>query len=494
MATTPGNEDFIFHQRQHEESVLGAALLLPSCTTLLNEIIQPSDFVSRPEREIYRTIVELYREYPDIDATGILKEMRKRDLADQDHNSAWIGMLVNRSNVNQALTYDAIELRRLAKLKRLQRVAAEAFNLKADPDAIYSTLQDGAQWTATANQDDWEANDFVALRGDKHFPDRGTEVIKGVLRDSEVCLVVASSKDGKSWFAGQLGWCVVTGTPFLGLDVEKGSVLLIDNELPTREIDFRHSQITKALEHNPQPGEMTVVPRRGKPCDVNLLASCILKMDLTGYRLIIIDALYKTIPDGKSENDNEAMGKLMNVLQYIAGATGVPIVAVHHATKGDQSHKSSLDMAAGAGSLGRSLDSLIAIRDHETEGYNVCEFKTRTNKPAEAISVSFDWPLWHATTLTPEVRRPKQGSAERREKDDKEADELLLAALQNRPNLSEAQLVRSTGMGPSRVSRAVGRAIAAKTITEKKIRRQNRKVVVYLPSATESATAKNISP
>ena len=84
-----------------------------------------------------------------------------------------------------------------------------------------------------------------------------------------------------------------------------------------------------------------------------LLASKIKKMDLSGYSLIVIDALYKIIPEGRSENDNEAMGKLMNVLQNIADETGVPIVIVHHTTKGDQSNKSTLDLAAGAGSFGR---------------------------------------------------------------------------------------------------------------------------------------------
>lgn len=259
--------------------------------------------------------------------------------------------------------------------------------------------------------DDWSVADFTTLRGDSDRSERGEEIIQGFLRDGEVCLLVAASKDGKSWMAGQLAWCIATGTPFLGLNVKQGSVLLVDNELKQREIDFRHSQIAKALQHHPKAGEVTVVCRRGRSSDVMLLASKIKKMDLSGYSLIVIDALYKIIPEGRSENDNEGMGKLMNVLQNIADETAVPILIVHHTTKGDQSAKSTLDLAAGAGSFGRSLDAMIAIRDHETEGHNVCEFKARTNKPMAPLSVKFEWPLWYATTLSPEIRK-SGGSAE----------------------------------------------------------------------------------
>ncbi len=326
---------------------------------------------------------------------------------------------------------------------------------------------DSSKQTKSEKPGDWVCEDFFDLRAGE-YPNRGTEIIQGVLRDGEVALLVAASKDGKSWMAGQLAWCVITGTPFLGLDVRKGKVLLIDNELKRREIDWRHTRIAEAMQVQPQPGQLQVAVRRGKCCDINYFAGELRSMDLDGYSLIIIDALYKIIPEGKAENDNPAMGQLMNILQNIADKTNVPILIVHHTTKGDQSAKATLDLAAGAGAFGRSLDAMIAIRDHETDGHSVCEFKSRTNKSAASLSIQFEWPLWQATSLAPNVRKARGGRDEKSKQDDAEADKLLLESLTKRPQ-SESQLVRSTGMGPTRISRAIGRAIAAENIESKNV-------------------------
>ncbi len=253
-------------------------------------------------------------------------------------------------------------------------------------------------------------------------------------------------------------------------------MLLIDNELKKREIDWRHWQICRALHHFPEDGDMKVVSRRGKSCDINLVADRILQMDLTGVVLIVIDAIYKAIPDGKSENDNEAMGKLMNTLQNIAERTGIAVVCVHHATKGDQSHKSTLDILAGAGSFGRSLDAMIAVRDHEQEGLNVIEFRSRTNPDPEPISAKFAFPLWESVTVAPAVKKPKLAGEAAQAKRDKEAKEKVAAKLSTTEWLSNRQLRRLTGLGETRVDK--GLAMLDGQVKHKRVRRNGKPVDV----------------
>lgn len=328
---------------------------------------------------------------------------------------------------------------------------------------------------------EWEVCDFNELRsGDK--PERGEEIIQGLLRDGEVGFIGSVSKSGKSWLVGYLIWCIVTGCNWLGLNVKKGKVLLIDNELKKREIDWRHWQICRALHHFPEDGELKVVSRRGKSCDINLVADRILQMDLTGVVLIVIDAIYKAIPDGKSENDNEAMGKLMNTLQNIAERKNIAVMCVHHATKGDQSHKSTLDILAGAGSFGRSLDAMIAVRDHEQEGLNVIEFRSRTNPDPEPISAKFAFPLWESVTVQPEVKKPKSANETNQAKRDKEAKEKVAANLSTTKWRSVRQLRRYTGMGEPRVEK--GLAMLAGQIVHKRVKRQGKITDVYQSSGS----------
>ena len=354
----------------------------------------------------------------------------------------------------------------------LDESMAQAIKL-ADPRIDADDVERAKQRRAAELEPkDWEAIDFVDLReGD--YPDRGEEIIEGLLREGEVGFLGSVSKAGKSWLVGYLIWCVATGNHWLGKNVKQGKVLLIDNELKPREIDWRHTQIAKAMQFWPERDQLKVICRRGKGCDIQGVAHFIGTLDLADYSLIVIDAIYKTIPDGKSENDNEAMGKLMNILQGIAESKGVAMMCVHHATKGDQSHKSTLDILAGAGSFGRSLDAMIALRDHEQEGLNVIEFRARTNPDPESISVRFDWPTWSAVTVTPELKLAKSAGDRQQAARDKEADEMILKALSGTKGLSSAQLRPLTKMGPDRIARAIDRLIEGGLV--KIAKRKNRK-------------------
>jgi RecA-family ATPase len=361
---------------------------------------------------------------------------------------------------------------------------------RIDPDEVERARRERA---SELEPQDWEVIDFVDLR-DGDNPNRGEEIIEGLLRDGEVGFIGSVSKAGKSWLVGFLIWCVITGHHWFGKNVKQGKVLLIDNELKPREVYWRHTQIVRGLSQEngtqvwAERDQLKVICRRGKGCDIQGVAHFIGTLDLTDYSLIVIDAIYKTIPNGKSENDNEAMGKLMNILQGIAESKGVALMCVHHATKGDQSHKTTLDILAGAGSFGRSLDAMIALRDHEQEGLNVIEFRTRTNPDPEAISVKFEWPVWSAVTVKPALRQIGQMRDDKQKKDDQEADEQIIAALERYKKLSESQIVRCTGMGPTRVSRAIGRAMKAGKIEQKSVKRSGKKVPVYFLIATPDAT------
>lgn len=324
--------------------------------------------------------------------------------------------------------------------------------------------------------------DFLDLRGEDGDIDRGEFIVDGLIRDGEVGLVVAASKEGKSWFAGGLAWSVAYGLPFLGRDVLQGKVLLIDNELKPREIDFRHSQIVKALEMAPQRDLVTVLSRRGKVCDAGrLIGTLIADYDFSDHALVILDCLYKAIPDGKSENDNEAMGKLMNQLQRLSEETGCAVVAVHHAPKGDMSNRSSLDLLSGASSFARSLDTVFALRPHEQEGYNVLEFKTRTNVQQDPETMKFDFPLWTPIAgIEPVIKSQLTKQAERQQADDQEADRKTLEALQQGEEpASKRQLRSRTGFGEARVQRCLDRLVSRGDVLEIEGERRGRDVYLY---------------
>lgn len=325
-------------------------------------------------------------------------------------------------------------------------------------------------------------------------PELRPPVIEGFLRRGETATINASTKIGKSHLAGGLAWCIVTGTPWLSHEVTKGRVLIIDNELHPETLASRLYRIATdmQIDYREYPDGIDIVSLRGQNIDIKALEKRLATIEPGTYSLAIIDALYRTLPTGTSENDNAAMMQIYNQLDHYASPSqwDCAIAVVHHASKGAQGDKAVTDVGSGAGSISRAADTHIVIRQHEDAELSVMECATRSFKSPAPVSIRFVWPLWEAVTAEPAVKRLGQRSDEKRAKDDAEADKLLMESFCQNPGemLSESQMVRLTGLGPGRIARAVGRACKAESVQSTTVKRYGREVAVYTATATATAT------
>lgn len=311
-------------------------------------------------------------------------------------------------------------------------------------------------------KDEWVVESFRSLRGDNDRPFRGEEVIEGLLRVGEVMILVSNSKAGKSWMAHQIAWSIATGSEFLGMRTKKGKVLIIDTELKSGDMDFRLTEVAKALNvMRHEEDQIDVVRRRGLFGSIYELSSFMSGFDTSGYSLIVIDSLYKMLPPKTSENDNAEMGAMMNVIQGIADRSNVPVLVVHHAPKGDTSSRSAIDVTSGAGAFGRSMDAQITIRPHADDEYCVCDFTARTNPPKPTCTVSFDWPLWRVEDdIAPELATWQGKKAAKQEGDDEVGMQDIFDAIPQDDMIQQAELTRRSGIkGKGRFKRLAGKMV-----------------------------------
>lgn len=322
-------------------------------------------------------------------------------------------------------------------------------------------------------------------------------VVAGVLRRGETANIIAAAKVGKSHLAGGLAWSVATGTPWLSHDVARGRVLIVDNELHPETLAYRLHRIATDMQIrvNDFADSIDVISLRGKDISIHAIEHRLASIEPGTYSLAIVDALYRTLPAGTSENLNSDMMQVYNKLDAYAQSWDCAIAVVHHASKGQQGDKSVTDVGAGAGAISRAADTHLVIRPHEDDGLSVLECVTRSFKSPEPVSIRFDWPLWTAVTAKASVKKLGSNRDEKAAKDDAEADKTLIEAFAKNPGvrLSESQLVRLTGMGPSRIQRAIGRACKSESLQSKDVKRQGRKVTVYTVTATATATDENTS-
>ena len=287
-------------------------------------------------------------------------------------------------------------------------------------------------------------------------PSMRNPVIKGLLREGETCNIIASPKMGKSWLAGGLAWSIARGIEWMGFETTQGRVLIIDNELHSQTLSARLSAISNEMQIETEYHEnLDVLSLRGAACGVQELQGY--GINSGRYSLIVIDALYRTLPDGTSENDNAQMMAVYNHLDRLAANIGSAIVVIHHSSKGDQTTKGITDVGSGAGAISRAADTHLVIRPHEEEGFAVLEAVTRSFKSPEPVTIEFQYPVWLTSGNPATIRTTKQALAIRQKESDAEADELVKKSMANGKRLSNSELRSKTGMGADRITRSLNR-------------------------------------
>jgi hypothetical protein len=285
----------------------------------------------------------------------------------------------------------------------------------------------------------------------RRSPKRREPLIENLLRRGETLNIVASPKTGKSWLVANLVFAIANGGEWLGLKCSCGRVLVVDGELHPEEIAYRYGAVAKALGCGVD--RIDFLPLRGERADVNSLAVLVeSRMQAGEYQAVILDALYQFLPERVSENDNNQMLQVYKKLDRIAKVSGASVIVIHHTSKGSQDGKAITDIGAGAGSVSRAADSHLIIRQHELAGCCVVDCETRSFSRPDPLTIRFDFPVWSATHIAPQVKVAKPDF---RTKQDAETKAGLLKALSEGGWFTTYDLRSRTGYGESRIVRGL---------------------------------------
>ena len=320
--------------------------------------------------------------------------------------------------------------------------------IKYSPFAIYATLRHNGDFTAAAgdlakqgygkarymaNEVTFNLNgekvtiampENAALRKkrrtleelDVEFPELHRPLIHGLLREGETMNVIAAPKTGKSWLVMNLALAVAMGRDWMGYPCEQGKVLIIDNELHPATTGYRFRTMLAKLgiprsEVNPF---IHIENQRGMLETIQSLSTQIEELKKENYKLIIIDAFYRAVPQGTNENDNGSITALYNLLDRYAGTLNSAFALIHHTSKGNQSQKSVTDVGAGAGAQSRAADTHLVLRPHREKGVIAVDCAVRSFAPIRPFCLRFDWPVWYRDdSLDPE---DLEGKAETRQR------------------------------------------------------------------------------
>lgn len=238
------------------------------------------------------------------------------------------------------------------------------------------------------------------------YPNLRPEVIKGLLRKGELINIISSPKIGKSYLVIDLAIAMILGGGWLGFECTKGRVLLIDNELHKETIAHRNGEVFAARAYAngmaPEGGSIPIKKAiayrslRGDLKTVPQLQSILGSFPKDFFKLIILDAFYKFIPEDVDENSNSEMAQIYGMLEKYANDTGACFAIVHHSTKGDQYGKNVTDVGSGAGTMSRATDTHLVLRTLPDDDKTVIvDFVARTFPKINPKKIAFQYPIWN---------------------------------------------------------------------------------------------------
>jgi hypothetical protein len=404
------------HDLEAERGILGALLLQPSSLSGLT--LTANDFHNPAHRTLFAAMLELKREGKPIDTVLLVGRLRSRDDASEVNWPSVLADLTTAGAVVSNLPHYATVVR--DKSLRRQILAWSEENIRhayngASTAELLSHAATIGEIVARERQSGIVRRTCADVA---QTPARlRMAIIEGLQREGETINVVAPSKTGKSWLALGLGLSIASGLDWLGrYPVNSGPVLYIDNELHSETLQYRVETVAAALSLRMEdlPG-FAWCNLRGQFVDLHALARKLDSITPGTYREIILDAWYRFLPKGVSENDNAAITELYNLLDAMADRLQCGFICIHHSSKGNQSNKVVTDVGAGAGSQSRAADSHVVLRAHEEDQAYVLEAGARSFPKIEPMGVRFTFPIWHidesldTTRLRPDKpRRPRQ--------------------------------------------------------------------------------------
>lgn len=332
---------------------------------------------------------------------------------------------------------------------------------------------------------------FSAMAKKKENQALNPVVIDGIVREGETINIVSDSKVGKTWFVHLLALSICAGLDWLGMMLEQGRVLLLDNELHEPTLVSRIRQIARALnlDEADYAENLDVECFRGRLVDIHAVVAMLSRIPKGKYKVVILDSLYRFAPEGFNENDNAHTTAMYNLLDSAAARLGCAIVCVRHSSKGSQSNKSVIDTGAGAGAQARAVDCHLVLRAHEEEGAFVMAAALRSFAKLEPIVVRFEWPLFFAAPeLDPEMLAPDKPKRKAKADDSSgsgileagwTADRFVTEFITNKPQSRDAIIEAAIKGGLSKARASVFMRIAEGNGTAHLHRGADRRLKLY---------------
>lgn len=199
--------------------------------------------------------------------------------------------------------------------------------------------------------------------------DDGREVlIDGIMKRGDIVNLIGVPKSRKSILVTQIAMEMASGKNCLGaFPTKRGRTLIIDAEVGAASLRDRFKVLADALgiDRDDLSRSIDVYDLRGVWDQAGQCEAILASLQAGEYDLVIVDPLYRMLPDGADENDNIQMATFYRMLGHHTTRCAAGCFVVHHAPKSNGFNRATTDAGAGAGAISRAADGQLVLAHQE---------------------------------------------------------------------------------------------------------------------------------
>ncbi|MDY6038516.1 MAG: replicative DNA helicase [Eubacterium sp.] len=420
------------HNKEAEQSTLGAAMLNKDALFDVLEAVKADDFYDAAHKEIYNVIFDLARTNTSVDIVTVCDELKKRGSLEIAGGRAYVASLpsIVPSAMN-AVGYAKIVAEK-AQLRRLI-IAADDIREKSfeeSQDAEY--ILDHAEQSIFEIAQKRQKNDYAHIKDvmienlemiDRAIKAEGNitgvptgfkelDKITGGLQRSDLIILAARPAMGKSSFALNVALNAA----------KRGSkgIIIFNLEMSSDQLGQRLLSMESNIElSNIRKGKI----ERNDWQKINIATDILSKTNITiddtpgismmemknkcrrmkaeyGLDLVVIDYLQLMNAEGKSESRQQEISKLSRYLKLLAREMDCPVLVLSQLSRAPElrsDHRPMLSDLRESGSIEQDADMVIFLyrddyyNEENSEKPNVCEVHIAKHRNGETATRDLTW-------------------------------------------------------------------------------------------------------
>lgn len=399
-------EQTLPHNLEAEMSILGAMLIDNNCIEKVYRQLDKNWFYKTAHREVFETIIDLFKTGKAVDLVILREELKKRSLLERIGTESYLMKLCEIVPHTGNIEYYTDIVREKAITRNLIEYSIQL------QEAAYAENKEALSRILTNNpasqlHDIYSTREAVKLKKSTmedmlNYPNP-EYLLEPILFRGTSNLLTSYFGIGKSLLAMSIAHALVTQQSLWGYFPvkQKEIVLIVDEENPGCFLKDRLVKMGFTKDTPLHFLHFQSIKLDDQKCLMDLLQVI---QDLKPT-LVILDALIRL--HRSDEKDNTEMAYIMGKIREIINQTGVTVLTIHHERKGQGDKK---ERARGAGDIVGAVDNqlcleslndgVIVLSSGKTRVAPLTPIKLKLEGEGECLSIKY---LGQADTESEEI-------------------------------------------------------------------------------------------